>query len=100
MVDGDCGSVVYMFRENESSQDYIIGMFFGTLRSNPRIHQAVVVSKALKQFEATSEFQLEGLLPLHSAKEPPNRYHDSGYRSSRESSCIALADMNQKFQEF
>ena len=64
----------------------MIGIFFGTYKKNEAVHQAGALFWSLKQIEATDEFKVQNLQPLHIS-----RARDTGYTSNKATS-LSLAD--------
>lgn len=54
LQEGDCGSIVYLVDENANEPQYqMLGMFFGQVKSDPSVHQAVILSWNIKLLEMT-----------------------------------------------
>ena len=84
--------MVYMLDKEGSAAEVILGMFFGTLVTDPKVHQATILHQSLKMLEQTPQFQVKDFRSFH-AKRPRsyNCRRESGYRTaSSASSCVSL----------
>ena len=51
--------MVYMLDKEGSAAEVILGMFFGTLVTDPKVHQATILHQSLKMLEQTPQFQVK-----------------------------------------